>query len=49
MIDSRQRLVLMALILIAFVWRIWRLDFQSLWRDEVDAIFNRGIEAGGKE
>jgi len=39
MIDSRQRLVLMALILIAFVWRIWRLDFQSLWRDEVDAIF----------
>ncbi len=39
MMESRRRLVLMALILIAFGWRIWRLDFQSLWRDEVDAIF----------
>lgn len=39
MIESRRRLVLMALILIAFALRIWRLDFQSLWRDEVDAIY----------
>ena len=39
MIESRRRLVLIALILIAFILRIWRLDFQSLWRDEVDAIY----------
>lgn len=39
MIESRRRLVLIVLILTAFAWRIWRLDFQSLWRDEVDAIY----------
>ena len=39
MTESRRRAILMVLILIAFAWRIWRLDFQSLWRDEVDAIY----------
>lgn len=36
---NRQRIFLLALTLVAFVWRIARLDFQSLWRDEVDAIY----------
>lgn len=29
---------LLAIILLAFVLRVWHLDFQSLWRDETDAI-----------
>jgi 4-amino-4-deoxy-L-arabinose transferase-like glycosyltransferase len=29
---------LLALVLLAFVLRVWHLDFQSLWRDETDAI-----------
>lgn len=33
------RLLLLALVLCAFAWRIVRLDFQSLWRDEIDAIY----------
>ena len=32
------RLGLLLLLLFAFAWRSYRLDFQSLWRDEVDAI-----------
>lgn len=35
----RQRIVLLILTLLAFGWRMARLDFQSLWRDEVDAIY----------
>ena len=37
--DSRRRLLLLGLALIAFGWRVVALDRQSLWRDEVDAIF----------
>jgi len=33
------RIFLLALTLLAFAWRTFRLDFQSLWRDEVDAIY----------
>lgn len=36
---TRRRIFLLALTLFAFAWRIIRLDFQSLWRDEVDAIY----------
>ena len=36
---ERRRWVLVALILLAFALRIYRLQYQSLWRDEVDAIF----------
>jgi len=36
---TQKRLFLLALTLLAFGWRIVRLDFQSLWRDEVDAIY----------
>lgn len=32
------RMVLLGLILLAFAIRVYRLNFQSLWRDEVDAI-----------
>lgn len=35
----RQRFYLLILTLLAFGWRMARLDFQSLWRDEVDAIY----------
>ena len=35
----RSRLFLLVLLLLAFGWRVARLDFQSLWRDEVDAIY----------
>ncbi len=35
----RQRIFLLILTLLAFGWRMARLDFQSLWRDEVDAIY----------
>jgi hypothetical protein len=35
----RQRFFLLILTLLAFGWRMARLDFQSLWRDEVDAIY----------
>ena len=35
----RQRIYLLILTLMAFGWRAARLDFQSLWRDEVDAIY----------
>lgn len=35
----RQRLYLLILTLLAFGWRVARLDFQSLWRDEVDAVY----------
>lgn len=34
-----RRLFLLLLTLAAFGWRIVALDFQSLWRDEVDAIY----------
>ena len=33
------RLLLLGLVLFAFAWRVARLDFQSLWRDEIDAIY----------
>lgn len=35
----RYRIFLLILTLLAFGWRMARLDFQSLWRDEVDAIY----------
>jgi mannosyltransferase len=35
---ERRRWVLVALILLAFAVRIYRLQYQSFWRDEVDAI-----------
>lgn len=34
----RRTWLLLAIVLLAFVLRVWRLDFQSLWRDEVDAL-----------
>ena len=34
----RDRLLLAGIALLAFVLRVWRLDYQSLWRDEVDAV-----------
>ncbi len=37
--NPRTRVFLLALTLVAYAWRIVRLDFQSLWRDEVDAIY----------
>lgn len=39
MSKSQRRIFLLALTLLAFAWRVVRLDFQSLWRDEVDAIY----------
>jgi hypothetical protein len=36
--DRIIKTVLVGLVLLAFAIRIYRLDFQSLWRDEVDAI-----------
>jgi mannosyltransferase len=36
--DSGQRLVLLTIVLLAFAVRLYHLDFQSLWRDEMDAI-----------
>ena len=36
---SHSRFLLLAAVLLAFFWRTTRLDFQSLWRDEVDAIY----------
>ncbi len=36
--QSTPRLLLLALLLLSFAWRLHNLDFQSLWRDEVDAI-----------
>lgn len=34
-----RRLLLLALTLAAFAWRVHNLDAQSLWRDEVDAVY----------
>ena len=36
---TRTRIFLLTLTLLAFAWRAFRLDFQSLWRDEVDAVY----------
>ncbi|MBU6349242.1 MAG: glycosyltransferase family 39 protein [Chloroflexi bacterium] len=36
---GHSRFLLLAAVLLAFFWRTARLDFQSLWRDEVDAIY----------
>ena len=36
--DSGHRLVLLTIVLLAFAVRVYHLDFQSLWRDEMDAI-----------
>lgn len=33
------RWIMAALVLVAFAWRIQNLDGQSLWRDEIDAIY----------
>jgi 4-amino-4-deoxy-L-arabinose transferase-like glycosyltransferase len=33
------RLAIVVLVLASFAWRVQGLDFQSLWRDEVDAIY----------
>jgi 4-amino-4-deoxy-L-arabinose transferase-like glycosyltransferase len=35
---QRRAVLLCGLALLAFVLRVWRLDYQSLWRDEVDAV-----------
>lgn len=35
---ARARAAIFIVILLAFAWRAWGLDFQSLWRDEVDAL-----------
>jgi mannosyltransferase len=32
------RLILLSLVILAFAFRLYQLDYQSLWRDEVDAI-----------
>jgi uncharacterized membrane protein len=37
--EHHRRFFLLALVLIAFAWRAVGLDRQSLWRDEVDAIY----------
>ncbi len=34
----RDRAAMLIVIMLAFAWRAWGLDFQSLWRDEVDAL-----------
>ena len=40
---TRTSLMLIAMVLVAFALRCYRLDYQSLWRDEVDAIvFSQG-------
>ena len=36
---TTRRLFLLLLVLIAYAWRVSSLDGQSLWRDEVDAIY----------
>ncbi|MDY7040526.1 MAG: glycosyltransferase family 39 protein, partial [Chloroflexota bacterium] len=36
--DSGYRVVLLTIVLLAFAVRVYHLDYQSLWRDEVDAI-----------
>jgi 4-amino-4-deoxy-L-arabinose transferase-like glycosyltransferase len=38
-LSQRSRLLLALLVLAAFAWRVQGLDGQSLWRDEVDAIY----------
>ncbi len=35
---SRRRLLLLAILLTAWAWRLYGLDAQSLWRDEVDSL-----------
>ncbi|CAN5530765.1 hypothetical protein BH10CHL1_BH10CHL1_33730 [soil metagenome] len=37
--DQRPRLYLILLILVSFAWRVQGLANQSLWRDEVDAVY----------
>ncbi len=37
-LSSRTRLILLVLLLVAWAWRLHGLDFQSLWRDEVDSL-----------
>ena len=37
--SADRRLLLLALTLAAFAWRVHNLDAQSLWRDEVDAVY----------
>ncbi len=37
--DKQQRLALLLITLVAFALRLLTIDFQSLWRDEVDAIW----------
>ena len=36
---NRRRWLLLSLVLAAYAWRVTGLDRQSLWRDEVDAIY----------
>jgi len=45
--DAKAKMVLPGLILLAFALRVCCLDFQSLWRDEVDTVIfaQRGIPA----
>ncbi|MEM7113821.1 MAG: glycosyltransferase family 39 protein [Chloroflexota bacterium] len=38
-LEKPHRSALFLLIVIAFVWRLRSLDYQSLWRDEIDAIY----------
>ncbi len=35
---ARARAAMLIMVLLAFAWRAWGVDFQSLWRDEVDAL-----------
>ncbi len=37
--DKRSRIYLILLVLVAFAWRVQGLTNQSLWRDEVDAVY----------
>jgi mannosyltransferase len=37
--DKRPRVYLIFLMLVAFAWRVQGLTNQSLWRDEVDAVY----------
>ena len=37
--QRRLRWLLLGLTLFAYAWRVHRLGAQSLWRDEVDAVF----------
>lgn len=41
------RVILLVLVVLAFALRLYHLDYQSLWRDEVDAIIFAGRDLSG--